>query len=227
MNNIVIFNDLEFFYNNATKFEGFVKDTFEKLKNQIIFTYLTYSDALSWFKSQNINKNILSIGTRPNKILKSNLNIKTNRIKDQNGKNVDVIIEQNSFLKLNDYVKDKSVVNIIEDAIVEGNTIIKIIESIRKINKKIKINIYSLICSQKVEEKLKGSFKNVNVFKNSSLVGMPIKDTTALFVYDLINNKINQKLFIENEKLLKVCFFESFDIIKNNLLSLKDKLKEN
>lgn len=225
MNNIIVFNDLPLFYKNVARFNDKLKNVFSKLQNITRATFISFEEAKNWFGNLDLDCNNICLGTRPKMLIKKPfVNVITIREKQSNGidKSVEILNKSKKDLKV--FLKDKSNISIIEDAIVEGKTMNEILNFILGMNKNISIKICSLICSENYKKLIQQNYKNVVITNEYFLYGQPIKDCTALFLYDLINNKLNNKLFIENEDLLIPCFGKEYENIKNELLKIKYEL---
>lgn len=224
MNSIIVWNDLPIVYGMSMESDYYFSSLFDYLHNPCFCDFCSFELTKQW--ASQWNELGISIGRRPKELYPNTINIVTKRIKKKNGKTVGTYIVDGENTELNNYLAmhahDK--ITIYEDAIVEGNTIVLVIEKIRCISSA----PISIICLFALEESLNQIMKaypevTFNVYK--IIKGKPIVDCTVLFCSDLIEKDSNLDIpFICNKELMIPCFYDDYSTV---LLLLKSFVLEN
>ena len=219
MKNIIVWNDIPLFYTISKDALDAIRELFCDSSKYCQCTFISYSDSLNWAKQ--IQRDCITIGTRPGKLFGFDNNITVIRKKSSSGHAEKTYLSDESVSRLESYLNThRNIVNICEDASVEGNTLCSLIEAIRKISDS-PIRIKLLCAAEKTIKTLLSKFELISIDALFTVPGEPITDCTVLFVSDLIHDDpILRMPFIFNKKLMYPCFYEKYMRIKETLCSL-------
>ena len=216
---IYIWNDLFLIKKNYNSklIDKKILEIKKKLGNSISFIN---NKTFNNFK-KNINKldNIVVIGTRPNLFTtKIKYNINSKRIINKDGFAIDCKID------IDDEVYKMKKINIVEDIIVSGTTISKILELLQKKNKIQEINIYFFIGYETTINDLKKHYKNINIYCFNILKETPKTESTCIFLSDLLYEKLGKITYIEHVRNKNI-FGNKTEYFLSKIEELKDFLK--
>lgn len=220
MENIIVWNDLPLFCNGNNNIDDDVFSIFGFLGNACKCHFYSYEQTKEW--AQQFKNNGISIGRRPNKLFPSNINIVSYREKDPCGKANATFLESNSIDVLRKYICRNDIDNVIiyEDAIVEGKTMELVVREIRTV-KNIPISVKCLFAVENATNWLREEFEDLHIECLSILPGEPLQDSTILFMSDLISkDPVLSIPFIDNERLMRPCFYNDLDTVKTAVKSL-------
>jgi len=196
-----------------------IKDEFKKLENisECIFSLMSFDTSL-WDCKEDIDN--YAIGTRPTLHLKDESIIKINskRIINKNGFSSDCQIR----LELPDIPKNEAV--IFEDVIVTGCTINKVLSLLKQKYTSIYVNV--LFGYQKTISTLAVLYPNVNFVVQTLLYEEPIRDSTIIFISDLLLSNLNNHPYLHylfkalpSSGYTEKKILESLKVIEVNLCS--------
>ena len=204
MSNVIIWDDMKLFgkknniINNLKKIES------------ICSYYYVNDEQLNEWKNKAKGDFIIAIGKRPNLICKPDISIMPSRNKNEDGICQYVILSDEDKVKIRQIDKSTEKITIVEDFVVEGKTMHKILNEIRK-NNNAKIEIVILGGLNQTISEIENSFDYVKMFVcGPTIDGKPIEDATILFISDLLNN--NRKMLM-NKKLMIRCFIDCYESV--------------
>lgn len=200
INKVYIWNDISLINKNANT--ELIKEKLIEIKKMLKDSVEILDDIEKEYKMmvKRLN-NIVTIGTRPNLFLnkkKKIYNISSKRIIGKDGFADDCEIDVD--IKV---YKMKNI-NIIEDIIVSGTTMKKVLENLYKNNPNVKINIYFLIGYEHTIKELKNTFNNLNVYCFNILKERAISDSTCMFLSDILYEKLGEYTYIEHIRKLQL-----------------------
>lgn len=166
-------------------------------------------------------KNIVTIGTRPNMFLnktKKKYNIVSKRIIGKEG------FADDCILNVDEKIYRLKNINIVEDIIVSGTTMTKILEDLYKNNSNMKINVYFLIGYESAIEDLKEKFPNLNVYCFNVLEEKSVKESTCMFLSDILYEKLGNKTYISHIQNLNL-FGEKTEYFISKMKEIKEEAK--
>ena len=210
MENVIIWDD-RYLFNNLND-DSLIKNKFEKINSVCSYHVVDKFESDLWLKKIKgpHQSYVISIGTRPQMVGNVDLSIMPKRIKNDNGQCVDVVLsigDETALQNINDNVKK---ITILEDFVVEGKTLSKIISMIRK-HTMVPIEIIVLGGLQQAINTLKSKYDYLKFTICGKVVsGIPIEDATVLFVSDLLRD--NKKM-LKNRQLMIRCFPDCYDTV--------------
>lgn len=218
---VYIWDDLSIIYNsiNQKKIDIILRQIESATKKTNCKIEILNNKLIKSFK-KSINKldNVVTIGTRPRKIINTknkNYQILSKRNIGNNGfaTNCDVIVD-NEIYKLN-------CINIIEDICVTGTTINKVLSKLNENKKFDKINIYFLFGYKKILDEIGKKYSNVNIYCDNIFEENPIYESTCIFLSDLLYENLGDVSYINHIKNIRL-----FDNYTEEFCDLIIKLKE-
>ena len=174
------------------------------------------------FKNK-INKlnNIVVIGKRPQLFIskyKKKYIIDSKRIIEENGFASDCIISIDKKI----YSLEK--INIIEDIIVSGTTIRKIIDKLKENNHNQKINVYFLMGFKNAVDELKKKYNDINIDCFNVLEEKAIEKSTCIFLSDLLFETLGNITYIEHIRNVNL-FGSKTETFISKIKEIKDSIR--
>ena len=217
---VYIWNDISLLRKDANniRIKEILKEIKQTLNNQIDIL----DDVEQKYKDKiNGLKNIVTIGTRPNMFLnktKKKYNIVSKRIIGKEG------FADDCILNVDEKIYRLKNINIVEDIIVSGTTMTKILEDLYKNNSNMKINVYFLIGYESAIEDLKEKFPNLNVYCFNVLEEKSVKESTCMFLSDILYEKLGNKTYISHIQNLNL-FGEKTEYFISKMKEIKEEAK--
>lgn len=146
-------------------------------------------------------KNVVTIGTRPNLFLNKHskkYNISSKRIISESG------FADDCVLNIDKHIYKMKKINIVEDIIVSGTTMERILEDLYINNSKAEINVYFLIGYENSILKLKEKFTDLNIYCFNILKEKAVEESTCMFLSDILYEKLGRKTYIEHIRNLNL-----------------------
>ena len=227
MRKLYLWNDLDLF--------GYEKEKINAVWEQIVFyirqnnncqekeCYFYNTDTVKyWIENYHIEKcNLLiCLGTRPSICAKTRdlnyLHISPKRIRRKDGSTERIYLNNTEYSDLKKYLlKNIKEVYILEDAIVNGETMRFLLTEIRKINFNGNIFVNCLFGNKKMVENLQEEFAKRVVFNiENCMDGYPIQDSTLICMQDLLYGYISDG----------VHYYERMDLIERFIENPEYKL---
>ena len=204
MSDVIIWDDMNLFNKKNN-----IINELKKISSICSYHYVKDSGFNEW-KNKSNGDFIIAVGKRPNLICKPDISINPSRKKNENGICQDVLLSNEDRIKINQIDKCKEKITIVEDFIVEGKTMHKIISEIRK-NSDAKIEIVILGGLKQAINEIENNFDYVKITSCGPIIdGKPIEDATVLFISDLLDN--NRKMLLD-KKLMIRCFIDCYDSV--------------
>ncbi len=224
MKKIYIWNDIGLYNDkvNPKRIDSFLRKIKKNIKrSNCKLEILDSKISKKYLNTISTLDNIVTIGTRPNKLVKNqkSYNIKSKRIIDKNG------FAEKCKIELDESVLRLDHINIVEDIIVTGTTLITILDHIISKQKNIKINIYLLIGYSNVIEKIKNKYKNIEITCFNILEEKSVEESTCVFLSDLLYEKLGNVTYLEHFENKNI-FDEYTQEFINEINKLKNQLKE-
>lgn len=220
INKVYIWNDIPLLKKDAN-----VILIQEKLKDikQVLKDKVEVLDNIDTEYKTTVNslKNIVTIGTRPNLFLKGNkkkYNIISKRIIGKDG------FANDCKLNVDEKIYELNNINIVEDIIVSGTTMTKILDNLYSNNPSIKINIYFLIGYEDAINSLKEKFQNLNVYCFNMLKEKSTQESTCMFLSDILYEKLGSKTYIKHIRDLNL-FGENTEYFISKMKEIKEIAK--
>ena len=200
INKVYIWNDIPLLKKDIDKvsIQQKLKDIQAMLKDKV--KILDGIDS-EYIKAVNDLKNIVTIGTRPNLFLSKNkrkYNIISKRVIAKSG------FANDCTLQVDEKIYKLSTINIVEDIIVSGTTMTKIIQHLYNKNPNMKINIYFLIGYEPAINKLNEKFANLNIHCFNILKEKPVEESTCMFLSDILYENLGDKTYIKHIRNLNL-----------------------
>lgn len=218
MKRLYFWNDLNIFFKDEkelAKAEEKFKRFFESISknNKTIFYYISYHDTQAWMENISSFRESANIylGTRPSKLFdrknQSSLTIYPKRVRDARGKTKEVFISEKDKELIKNYLKNVDVIRIIEDVMVCGVTIDKLIEEIGEENLSFKLVIEFFLENTLSSNEIKAKYGgNIVTDRYMEMQGISITESTCICAYDLLEGKINDMDYDESFEKLRYFF---------------------
>ena len=199
----------------------FVEKEFKEMKELL-------GDSICFIKKEKIKRykkdikklnNIITIGTRPKFFTERNkYNINTKRIIGKQGFAVDCKID------FDDRIYDMEEITLIEDIIVSGTTISKVLSLLYDNNPNKKINLYLFIGYENAINDLRKKYKNVNIYCYNLLKETAKKESTCIFLSDLLYENLGEITYMEHIRNKNI-FGEKTELFLEKIQKIKEQLK--
>ena len=217
MREIIIWNDfcLEDDYDEI--FDIQMRNLFNGKFDVCDSIYLGYDETRKWSEYVSQIPGI-ALGKRPIKFCKENYLVQMSRVFDGDrhvcGYQLDE--EQLQEYEKNGIHKNKIIIH--EDAIVEGYSIIYLLECIKKngfLKDDTQVEIYAFSVVESGVEKICENHKNVSVHAAYRLTGNRKNkwDSTILFLSDILERNSQGKMFLEDKHRFRQCFYSKYEEI--------------
>lgn len=214
MKEIIVWNDYCIEENYDKSFDEKMRSVFSRSFDGCRCTYIGKIETQSWIDSLPKEKGI-SIGKRPIKIWKEDKNIPLSRVFDNNRNICDYQMEEYYLKEYGTEIQNGSVV-IHEDAIVEGNTLLYLLNKLHERKPdthQSTITVRVFFAVESGIDRIKKAYDNIQIEAEYYLPAndSEVWNSTVLFLSDLLELEVDGKLFIEDERRFRQCFYSSYE----------------
>ena len=225
MKEIIIWNDLCLEEHFDSVLDEQLRHLFDRRFDGCQCTYLSKIATEKWYENVPLKVGI-SIGTRPIKLWKNDYWVRMSRTFDESRRlqGYDLDLEQLSLYKEKNENADELIIH--EDAIVEGNSIIYLLDSFLKlgyIGSKTKVMIYAFSSVTSGVKRIKEKYRNTEIYSEYELMGNTdeVWNSTILFVSDMFQKNESGTLFLEDRRRFEQCFYSYYEEVLEQCLKLK------
>lgn len=235
---LYFWNDLGIYFPQKTsEIEEIEKDLqiyFTRISQveNIKYKFLSLQDTRMWFEKMKEYMKMPSIyiGTRPNMLFtnrnKDSIAIYPQRKRSFDGRTETSILSESDKKLIEMYTKKTGTIRIVEDVLVCGITMDKLLKElehslVKGQNVTIDLFLENKQSSNKIEEKY-GNTLHMQCFYE--MQGESISESTCICAYDLLDGKFKDMEYDECIKKLKYFFGQSTYEILERMKSIKDKL---
>ncbi len=231
--NLILWNDVPIFYKKQSVVEILSSKLFDELKFRLVsecvkYHFIDYRNFYNWMESALKLDALLALGKRFENLAHRNDKVEIihpKRVFDPDSLAQSNCLDELCMLKMKNIRGEKDV-HLLEDVIVTGRTMILVLSKLLEMKKNINIVVHAFIANSGSLVGLKKKFPNVDFRIHIEFTGEPLVNSTVFRFYDLIFKKLNGKLFIDHEELLKRFLDDNYKDIKENVTNLRLQLEK-
>lgn len=205
-----------FEFSRETKNFG-IREFFDSLESNsnCVYKYIGEDEFRQWeFRIQKEcrHKNCITIGTRPPKlgiITEEHLNVKLNRIMENNGATHKIVISEEEKKSLRKFIAFSKDITVVEDVCVTGSTLDFLFTLLEEFNFSGRIRLFLFAANKNSINTMlaKHSFIS-NVEIHIPMHGNPIIESTLLCCFDMFYSRLGTKMYKDQVKLMETFFLD-------------------